>query len=50
MEQCSFCKIEKLENDFYMYSNHHMTRGRVQKGYVCKRCSDMTYGDKWYPL
>ncbi|MGZ9816206.1 hypothetical protein ACXM0N_09780 [Peribacillus simplex] len=50
MEQCSFCKIEKLENDFYMYSIHNMTRGRVQKGYVCKRCSDMTYGDKWYPI
>ncbi|KRF63376.1 hypothetical protein ASG99_04410 [Bacillus sp. Soil768D1] len=50
MEQCSFCKIEKLEDDFYMYSIHNMTRGRVQKGYVCKSCSDMSYGDKWYPI
>jgi hypothetical protein len=50
MEQCSFCKIEKLEDDFYMYSVQNMTRGRVQKGYVCKHCSDRSYGDKWYPI
>jgi hypothetical protein len=50
MEQCAFCKIEKLEDDFYMYSIHKMTRGRVQKGYVCKKCSDSRYGDKWYRI
>lgn len=50
MEQCSFCKIEKPEDDFYMYSIHKMTRGGVQKGYVCKSCSDRKYGDKWYPI
>ncbi|MCM3651314.1 hypothetical protein [Metabacillus litoralis] len=50
MEQCTFCKIEKLEDDFYMYSIHPMTKGRIQKGYVCKQCSERMYGDKWYPI
>lgn len=50
MEQCSFCKIEKTEDDFYMYGIHNMTRGRVQKSYICKSCSDTKYGDKWYPI
>lgn len=50
MKQCSFCKIEKPENDFYMYSITKMTRGREQRGYVCKVCSDRTYGDIWFPI
>lgn len=50
MKQCAFCKTEKHEDDFYMYSSHRMTGGRIQKGYVCKPCSDRTYGDKWYPF
>jgi hypothetical protein len=49
MEQCSLCKVEQPEDDFYMYSVHNMTRGRVQRGYVCKPCSSR-YGDKWYPI
>lgn len=50
MEHCSFCNIEKPEDDFYMYSIHNMTRGRLQRGYVCKSCSDRLYGDKWYTI
>lgn len=50
MERCTFCKIEKLEDEFYMYGIHNMIRGRVQKSYACKRCSDRSYGDKWYPI
>jgi hypothetical protein len=50
MEQCTFCKIEKPEDDFYLYSIHHMTRGRIQREYICKSCSDRIYGDKWYPI
>jgi hypothetical protein len=50
MERCSFCRVEKNEDDFHMYSIHNMTRGRIQKGFVCKPCSDSHYGDKWYPI
>jgi len=50
MERCSFCEIEKLEDDFYMYGIYPMTGGRVQKSYLCKSCSDMSHGDKWYPI
>lgn len=50
MEQCSFCKIEKHEDDFYMYGIHPMTRGRTQRSYLCRECSDMSHGDKWYPI
>ncbi|ETT84157.1 hypothetical protein MKZ08_08560 [Viridibacillus sp. FSL R5-0477] len=50
MERCSLCKIEKLEDDFYMYAIYNMTDGRVQKSYKCKNCSDISYGDKWYPI
>jgi len=48
--QCFRCKVEKHEDDFYMYHEYNMTRGRVHKGYVCKECSDISYGDKWYPI
>lgn len=50
MKQCSLCSLEKLEDDFYIYSIHKLSRGGIQKGYVCKRCSDMNYGNKWYPI
>jgi|SRR3954463_5862655 hypothetical protein len=50
MEQCVFCKIEKLEDDFYMYSVRKMTRGGVQKSYVCEECSNRMYGTKWFPI
>lgn len=50
MEHCSLCKIENPENDFYMYGITRMTRGRIQKGYVCKKCSDNFYGNEWYPI
>lgn len=50
MEQCSFCKIEKLEDDFYMYMYNKYGRRRGQTSYFCKSCSDRTYGSKWYPI
>ena len=50
MEHCSLCEIKKPENNFYMYSIRKMPRGRIQKGYVCKDCSDRSYGDEWYPI
>ncbi|MFB5285158.1 hypothetical protein [Peribacillus sp. Hz7] len=50
MAECAFCKIVKPEDEFYMYSETKMTRGRIQKGYVCEHCSNSIYGDKWYPI
>lgn len=50
MEKCTLCDIEKDKDNFYMYSIHKMSMGRIQKSYVCKVCSDISYGDKWYPI
>lgn len=49
MKKCSICEIERPEDDFYMYSEHRL-RGRIEWEYSCKSCSDMLYGDKWYPI
>ncbi len=50
MEQCSFCSMKQPESEFYMYRVTNMTRGRIQRSYVCKSCSDSHYGDEWYPI
>lgn len=47
MEQCIFCKIELFEKNFYIYST---SRSKGKNVYMCKSCSDQTYGDKWYPI
>ncbi|WP_182103163.1 hypothetical protein [Niallia taxi] len=49
MPHCTFCNVERDENDFYMHSSHKVN-GREQKGYTCKSCSDLHYGDTWYPI
>ena len=51
IKHCSFCNVEKPEDEFYMYNIAKMTTGREQRGYVvCKDCSDKSYGDKWYSI
>ncbi|MBO1582997.1 hypothetical protein [Bacillus sp. XF8] len=50
MERCFWCKVEKDEDDFYLYSYTKFRSGREEKSYLCKVCSDRSHGDKWYPI
>jgi len=50
MKTCTFCSIQQEEDKFYMYSVTKMTRGRIQRGYFCRECSDSHFGDTWYPI
>ncbi|HHQ2480903.1 TPA: hypothetical protein ACSPJ7_005288 [Bacillus cereus] len=50
MKHCWLCKVEKEEDDFYIYRFTKFKSGREEKSYTCKSCSDRTYGDRWYPI
>lgn len=50
MEKCIICGTQKPEDDFYMYHHYKMTRYRDEITCVCRHCSDIKYGDKWYPI
>ncbi|MCI0767404.1 NUMOD4 domain-containing protein [Bacillus sp. TL12] len=50
MECCWWCKVEKEEDDFYLYRFTKFRSGREERSYLCKECSDKSHGDRWYPI
>lgn len=50
LPNCALCNVTLPEDDFQMYSEHRMTTGRIITEYVCKECSDSSYGTDWYPI
>ncbi|PJZ20675.1 hypothetical protein CEW46_16305 [Bacillus cereus] len=50
MAHCYRCNVEKDENDFYLYRFTKFRSGREEKSYTCKACSDLTHGERWYPI